>query len=105
MYWTEDGQRFRELIERLAQRPVDPETEAEMGGPLRPRWDFALECVKAGEELVGLDALCHNVSDYRVPLTAEDRSVITHLADRWGQQGFDLSSLDELVTTEFDRSA
>jgi hypothetical protein len=78
------------------------EAETEMGAPLQSRLDFALECVMAGEDSVGLDALCHNVSDYRLPLTTHDRDVIVDLIARWGLDEFDLRCLDELVELDIE---
>ena len=99
MFWTADRRLFIELIERLVLRAVDPAAEVEMGAPLRPRLEFSLECVKAGEELLGLDALCASLCDYRLPLTAKDRDVIVDLAAQWGLDEFDLGCLEQLVTT------
>ena len=70
-----------------------------MGAPLRPRLEFSLECVMAGEESLGLETLCENLCGYRLPLTAEDRDVMVSLAAEWGLDDSRLRCLDELVTT------
>jgi hypothetical protein len=53
--------------------------------------------VLAGEEELGLDALCCNVYDYQVRLTSEEYDAIVGLIDEWRAASQYLPLLQELA--------
>ena len=83
----DDRQRLDELIDAIAQGPLDPSFPQE-------RLRSCHELVDAGELLVALELLAENIDDFAIPVPGTDRLILREIGGRVGLgQGY----LDLLV--------